>query len=170
MKVDLKIDGKTLSLQTSGDKPLNLILRDDADVTYMDANCDGNACGNCVVLIDGKAALSCLVPAYAARDKEIVTFEGFSRTRPYRDIERAFASAGGEPCPRCRASKYLLVEHILRRCESSKSDLDEAEILQEAGLVKCSCTDAPAFLAAVRAALAYRRRANARGGANANRT
>lgn len=158
MKIDLTVDGKFLSLSLSSDKPLSLLLREDIEVYSLSSNCNGNLCGNCIVLLDGRAVLSCLIPAFEVRNRTVITFDGFSRTRDFRDIERALQSEDVHFCPRCQASQVLLIESIVRRFEGGSSELDEAEILQEASLVKCDCSDSKTFLNVTKKALENRRK------------
>ncbi len=158
MRIELTVDGKYLALSLSSDKPLNLLLQDDLEIRSVTSHCNGELCGNCIVLLEGKAVLSCLVPAFEVRGRTIVTFDGFSRTRDYRDIERAFSSCAVNPCDNCYASRVLLIESIIRRYESTINDFDEAEILQEAELIRCPCLDSRSFLTVARESLFNRRK------------
>ena len=158
MRIELTVDGKYLALSLSSDKPLNLLLQDDLEIRSVTSHCNGELCGNCIVLLEGKAVLSCLVPAFEVRGRTIVTFDGFSRTRDYRDIEKAYSSMQAWPCDGCYAARTLLIESIVRRYESGSSDLDEEEILQEAMLVSCPCMDYDSFLKVVKESLMNRRK------------
>ena len=81
MKIDCTIDGKTLTLSLNSDKPLSLILRENmGDEGYVN-HCSGRMCGLCAVLVDGKAVLSCMVPAFEIRGKTVTTFESFRRSK-----------------------------------------------------------------------------------------
>ena len=104
MTLDCTIDGKTLSLSVNSSKPLLQILSEDVDNNTLTSNCHGDGCGNCLVLVNGYAVLSCMVPAFRLKDADIQTFESFSKTRQYRDIERAYQATGNRPCPNCYAS------------------------------------------------------------------
>ncbi len=132
MKVDCTIDGKTLSLSLNSDKPLSLILKDNIGE---DANhCEGCLCGLCAVLVDGKPALSCLIPAFELRGKDVQTFDGFRKTRAFKDIEKAYETVGAVPCPACFASRSIIF-HSLIADEVTERD----EILKELSVIKCSC-------------------------------
>ena len=162
MKVECTIDGKMLSLSISSDKPLSLILIENLNNPSLESRCFGHQCGNCIVLMNGKAVLSCLVPAFAIKGATITTFEAFSRSRDYRDIEKAIGVVGNTPCSKCEASRVMLIEHILRRYENNDLEIDEGEILQENAIIKCTCMDQKTFLNIVREALAFRRKRNVR--------
>jgi len=115
MRLNCNVNGNQLSLVVNSDKPLSQILKD-LIVSFPDNNqCLGASCGNCVVLLNGEATLSCLVPAFSLNGASILTFEGFRKTRFYHDIERAYNDVGNQPCPQCYASKTLLIESVLTR-------------------------------------------------------
>ena len=72
MKIDCTIDGKALSLSINSNKPLSLILEEDIQNTSISSHCSGRMCGLCVVLMDGKAVLSCLVPAFEIEHSPVI--------------------------------------------------------------------------------------------------
>ncbi len=158
MKIELTVDGKYLALSVSSDKPLNLLLRDDLEIKSVHSHCNGSMCGNCIVLLEGRAVLSCMIPSFAVRGKTIVTYDGFCRTRDYRDIEKAFNACSAFPCDTCYASRVLLIESIVRRYERGGSDIDDNEILQESQLIRCFCMDSASFLAVVKESISNRRK------------
>ena len=86
MKIDCTIDGKTLTLSLNSDKPLSLILRENMGNEETVNHCNGMMCGLCTVLVDGKAVLSCMVPAFEIRGKSVITFDSFRRSRVMKDI------------------------------------------------------------------------------------
>ena len=73
MKIDCTVDGKTLTLSLNSNKPLSLILQENLDNQSNTAHCKGRMCGLCAVLIDGKAELSCMVPAFELKGRNIMT-------------------------------------------------------------------------------------------------
>ena len=93
-------------------------------------------CGLCAVLVDGKPTLSCMVPAFEIRGKEIITFEGFQKTRGMKDIEKAYETVGAAPCPDCYESRTMIFESLI---SDGISDADE--ILKELSIIRCNCLD-----------------------------
>lgn len=160
MKIECVVDGKTVTLNLNSDKPLSLILSEDLDNDSATSYCNGKECGNCIVLVDGKATLACLMPAFAIRGSQIVTFDSFSKSKKYKDIEKAYDLIA-KPCPRCLASRTMLIEHILSKCGET-GELDEKEILVENAMIKCTCLDDTSILAIVKEALASRRKPHVR--------
>jgi aerobic-type carbon monoxide dehydrogenase small subunit (CoxS/CutS family) len=143
-----------------------MILTEDISQEVSLSECNGHLCGNCIVLLDQKPVLSCLIPAFLIRDKEILTFEGFKKTRFWHDIERAYADTHIHPCSHCFASKTLIVESLLQQLfkldNVSESPIDEGTIVKEMRLNTCSCLEAQEIIAIFNAAAAYRRKRRVR--------
>ena len=117
MRLNCNINGSQYSLVVNSDKPLSLILKEQIITFGENSQCLGASCGNCIVLINGNAALSCLVPAFKINGASILTFEGFQKTRFCHDIERAYSDVGNQPCPQCYASKTIIIESILNKVD-----------------------------------------------------
>ena len=162
MRIECNVDGKALSLTVNSIKPLSLILMESYDVPSLKTHCGGKHCGKCLVIFNDQVVLSCLIPAFRAKDAIITTFDGFVRSRDYRDIEKAYASTGFTPCQNCFGAQTLLIESILRRYENNDFAIDTEEILQESTLIKCHCVDSTGFLETVNAALVNRRKRHVR--------
>ena len=122
MRLNCNINGSQYSLVVNSDKPLSEILKEQI-ITFADnSQCLGASCGNCIVLINGSAALSCLLPAFKLNGASILTFEGFQKTRFCHDIERAYADIGNQPCPQCYASKTIIIESILNKVDKENQN------------------------------------------------
>ena len=122
MRLNCNINGCQYSLVVNSDKPLNQILKELIITFAENSQCTGASCGNCIVLINGNAALSCLVPAFKLNGASILTFEGFQKTRFCHDIERAYADIGNQPCPQCYPSKTIIIESILNKVDKENQN------------------------------------------------
>lgn len=157
MKIDCIVDGKTLTLSLNSNKPLSLILQENLDIQSVTSHCRGKMCGLCAVLIDGKAELSCMVPAFELRGKEITTFDQFQKTRNIKDISKAYELLSIEPCSDCYASRSIIFESILN---SGETRPDEIKRLLSA--VHCSCMESDDEVSIVMKAMEIRRKRNVR--------
>ena len=102
MRLNCNINGSQYSLVVSSDKPLSQILREHIITFAENSQCLGASCGNCMVLINGNAALSCLVPAFKINGASILTFERQSSLSLFstKSIKRTrTASADSESVP-----------------------------------------------------------------------
>jgi carbon-monoxide dehydrogenase small subunit len=88
MPVQLKINGEQRESNSNPLTPLVDVLRDEFFLTGAKVVCREGFCGACMVLLDRKPVVSCLMPAGLAAGGDIRTVE-------------ALAPAG--TCRRCRA-------------------------------------------------------------------
>ena len=114
-------------------------------------------CGLCAVLIDGKAELSCMVPAFELKGRNIITFDQFQKTRNMKDIAKAYEMAGVEPCKDCYASRSLIFESLI-----SSEETTPDEIKRTMSVVKCNCMETADEVNVVTKALDIRRKRNVR--------
>ena len=171
MKINCTIDGNQYNLTVNADKPLYSILTELFPSFQIQNGCRKASCGNCMVLINGSAVLSCLVPAFRVPGTAILTYSGFRKTRFCHDIERAYAETGITPCSQCYASKTLLIGSLLNRMDQSKPGIQEIKytasvspeyLEKELSLINCRCTEISKLENVIRLAYTYRRRRSGR--------
>lgn len=165
MNIECSVDGKPVLLTVNSNKPLNLILMEEFDPPLMKVHCAGNQCGYCVVFINDTAALSCLIPAFRLKGAQILTFEGYCKTRFWHDIERAYNDTGFQPCPRCLAPRTLILESLLQRIgkpDQAETALDSSVIVRELNLCPCTCLNDVELVAIYNTAANYRRKRRVR--------
>lgn len=158
MTIGFTLNGKNVSVDVEPEKRLVDVLRENFQLTRTKAGCYEGTCGVCSVLSGGRLACSCLLPAFTARGTDIVTIEGYSRTREYTEIIRAFAEANYYPCDYCSSGRILAVEALL----NEHPDPSETEILTATSGITCQCADYTALVKAVEIA-AFARKMRRRG-------
>ena len=62
--------------------------------------CEAGVCGACTVLVDGKPAVSCLLPAKAAAGRHVTTIEGLDR-EGLHPVQKAFIACDALQCGFC---------------------------------------------------------------------
>ena len=72
--MNLVINGKSCTV-ADDDAMLIDVVRN-GGLTGTKLVCGGGVCGACTVLLDDKPVVSCLMPAKAARDRQVTTVEG----------------------------------------------------------------------------------------------
>ena len=115
MKISFTLNGTITTVNVPPEKRLVDVLREDCDLRATKAGCYAGECGSCTIIRDGDIAQACLIPAFAARESEITTIEGFSKTRAYREIMAGFDDAGYRPCRYCKQSRVLCSHLLLSR-------------------------------------------------------
>ena len=154
MIIDFIIDGNQTELDIN---PMTLLvnaLKKRFDIVSAHYSCTSGECGDCAVLVNNQLQLSCLLPVFAIKGKEVVTYEGFKKTKDYADIVRAFSFAGYQPCEYCMPSKILSIHALL---ETNLSP-GKQEILDSLSGSSCFCSGYSALIKAVNYAAANRKR------------
>ena len=99
MKITLKVNGVTRTLEAEPDMPLLWALRDFLSLKGAKYGCGIGACGACTVLVNGRAMRSCAVPLKALEGDEVRTIEGLGGNHP---VQLGWPST--LPAPACRRS------------------------------------------------------------------
>lgn len=145
MTLTLKVNGKSQRVEAEPDTPLLYVLRNDLALNGAKFGCGLAQCGVCAVLIDGKAALSCVTPVGSVTDAEIVTLEGLGNLDNPHPLQRAFIAEQAAQCGYCAPGMIMAALDLLRR-NASPSEQDVREAL--AGNL-CRCGAHPRIIRAV---------------------
>lgn len=125
-QVNLKINGQDHSLLVPADMPLLWVLRDKLDLVGSKYSCGMGICGSCTVLVNGRPAQSCMLPAGKMGGKEIVTIEGFAPDGDH-PVQRAWNEEDVPQCGYCQGGQVLTAAALLERNPNpSDQDIDEA--------------------------------------------
>ncbi|MFC1909950.1 (2Fe-2S)-binding protein [Chloroflexota bacterium] len=146
--VVLNVNGKPYELILEPHMLLVDVLRDKLGLTGTKYACGTGDCGACLVLIDGKPALSCLTLAVTVRDKEILTIEGMSDGGNLHPIQQAFLDNGAVQCGYCTPGMVLSTKALL----DENSDPSEGEVREALAGNLCRCTGYVKIVSAVMAA------------------
>lgn len=136
MTIGFILNGEDVVVQTSLDKRLVDLLRENFRLLGAKAGCRVGRCGSCSVIFNGKVVPSCLISAFRVRGGEVITIEGFAQTDEYQDIFNGFSRAGVENCGYCDSAKILATEALLERNPRP----ERQEILEAFNGVVCRCT------------------------------
>ncbi len=74
--IQLDVNGKKITAEFYPQTPLLYVLRNQLALNGPKYGCGLGQCGSCMVLIDGQAGLSCVIPADGLADKKITTLAG----------------------------------------------------------------------------------------------
>ena len=107
------VNGKQVTVQIESDELLVDVLRDRLGLTGTKIGCNEGECGACTVIMDGKAVLSCLIPAMRAQGRDIITIEGLSDGDILHPLQQAFVDHGAVQCGYCTPGFVMSAKALL---------------------------------------------------------
>jgi carbon-monoxide dehydrogenase small subunit len=148
IRLHLTVNETMVEVETTPNRRLLDILRDDLDLTGTKEGCGIGECGACTVLMDGKAVNACLVIAPQAEGKEILTVEGLAKDGKLHPLQQAFLENFAFQCGFCTPGMLLAAKALLDRNSNPSRD----EIREGLAGVLCRCTGYVQIFEAVEAA------------------
>ena len=131
----LRVNGEDYEIFTDSWKTLERVLRDDLGLTGVKEGCNTGNCGVCTVLIDGKAVKSCLVLAFQAQGKDILTIEGLSKSGLH-PLQQAFIDHFAIQCGFCTPGMVLVAKALLD--ENPNPTEEEVKLGLSGNLCRCT--------------------------------
>jgi len=149
-RITLSINGHSHDIDVPPDMPLLWVLRDKLNLTGTKYSCGNGVCGTCMVLADGTAARSCVMPAAGLAGVEIITIEGLDPTGDH-PAQRAWDEEDVSQCGYCQGGQLLTAVAMLRR----NPNPTDAEIDSAMAGTLCRCGTYPRLRKAVKRAAEY---------------
>ena len=131
-----RVNGETVSVDTSPIRRLSEVLRDDLGLTGTKVGCDAGDCGACTVRLDGDAVCSCLVAVGQVDGRDVATVEGLGRDGELAPVQAAFIRCGGAQCGICTPGMLMAARAYL---DGGGTD-DDAAIREAIAGNLCRCT------------------------------
>ncbi|MBV6417616.1 MAG: Carbon monoxide dehydrogenase small chain [Steroidobacteraceae bacterium] len=146
----ITVNGRVHEAEVEPRLTLADFLRHELHLGGTHVGCEHGICGVCSVLINGKAARSCLALAVQLDGAEVTTIEGLRNreTGQLHPIQQAFVEAHGLQCGFCTPGFIVTTLELLR----DNPDPSDAQIKEALGGNLCRCTGYESILASVRLA------------------
>ncbi len=148
MTVEMTVNGVRRRASVPPLKRLLDVLREDLALPGSKEGCGEGECGACTVLIDGRTACSCLVPAAQAHGARVTTVEGLAKRGRLTALQQTFIDMGAAQCGICTPGMLVTSCELLARCKGRVPGDDEVREALAGNL--CRCTGYQKIVDAVR--------------------
>lgn len=108
------INGKPYVLTGASDMSLLHLLRDKIGLTGSKVGCEEGECGACMVFMDGRAVVSCLIPAARAHQANITTIEGLGENGELDPVQKSFIEHAAVQCGYCTPGFVMSAVKLLQ--------------------------------------------------------
>ncbi len=132
---NLRVNGASRTVRTDADTPLLYVLRNDFELNSPKYGCGLAQCGACTVIIDGKAARSCVTPCSASVGKNITTLESLGTVDKLHPLQKAFLDEQAAQCGYCTNGMIMSAKALL----DVNPKPTEAQIKQALAANLCRC-------------------------------
>ncbi len=152
--VQIMVNDQKRSAEISPRLLLSDCLRHTLGLPGTHVGCEHGVCGACTVVVDGRAARSCLMFAVQADGAQVKTIEGLSKDGALHPIQEAFWEEHGLQCGFCTPGMLMMAYELLH---ANPNPTDE-EIREAISGNLCRCTGYTYIVNAVRSAAAKMRK------------
>ena len=133
MNVEFTLNGRKVDVIIEADETLYAVLRR-LGMYSVKCGCETTNCGLCTVHMDGKAVLSCSVPAARCAGHEITTLEGLQQEA--KRLGECLAGEGAEQCGFCAPGLMMNVFALAR--ENPHATDAQIDAFLAGNLCRCS--------------------------------
>jgi nicotinate dehydrogenase subunit A len=148
--IELTVNGSVHAVTVNPTVTLLQVLRHDLGLSGPKYGCGLGQCGACLVLLDGKAARSCVLPVAAAAALHVTTLEGLARDGVLHAVQQAFIAKQGGQCGYCLNGMIMRTVALLEQVPAPS----EPEIREALKWNLCRCGAHEEILQSVRDAIA----------------
>ena len=133
MNIEFVLNGRRVSAAVEADDSLYRVLRG-LGMYSVKCGCETTNCGLCTVHMDGRAVLSCSVPAARCAGHEITTLEGL--TEEAAKLAACLAGEGAEQCGFCAPGMMMNVLALAK--ENPHATDAQIDAFMAGNLCRCS--------------------------------
>ena len=134
MAVELKVNGRSVSVDAPESTPLLWVLREELKLTGTKFGCGVGQCGACMVHLDGRRMFSCLLPLSEIKGRAITTIEGLAPGRRH-PLQKAWIAEQVPPCGYCQSGQLMSAAELL----AAHSRPTREQIVDHMSALICRC-------------------------------
>ncbi len=137
MQVQLKVNGKSVTVDAAPNTLLVQAIREHLHLTGTHVGCDTAQCGACTVLVDGRAVKSCNTLLAQVSGQEVTTIEGVAAADgTMHPMQAAFKECHGLQCGFCTPGMVMSAIDLCKR--HPKADATQIREQLEGNLCRCT--------------------------------
>jgi nicotinate dehydrogenase subunit A len=133
--LELTVNGRAVRVEVAPQTTLLHLLRNDLGLNGAKYGCGLGACGACTVLVDGRVARACLIPAAGVAGRQVTTLEGLGTRDAPHPVQQAFIDCQAAQCGYCTSGMVVATAALLQRVPRP-SEAQAREALQH-NLCRC---------------------------------
>ena len=151
--LQLTVNGETRTITVDPSTPLLYVLRNEFALNGPKYGCGLQQCGSCMVLVDGEARPTCVLPVSAVEGQSITTLKGLSDGDELHPVQEAFVEEQAAQCGYCVNGMIITAVALL----NENPDPDADAIRNGMSPVLCRCGTYARFERAIQSAAAKMR-------------
>ena len=152
--IQTTINGQQFAVSDNTHRNLLGLIRDRVGLIGTKNGCEEGECGACTVHMDGKAVVSCLVPAPRAHNAVITTVEGIADEGKLHPVQQAFIDHAAVQCGYCTPGFIMSGVKLLEEISEPNEDTIKEGISGNL----CRCTGYYKIVEAIEEAASVSRR------------
>jgi nicotinate dehydrogenase subunit A len=132
---ELMVNGKKHKIESGPSTPLLYILRNNLGLNGPKFGCGMQQCGACMILLDGRASPSCMLPVSAVAQRSVTTLEGLEKNNQLHPVQQAFIDEQAAQCGYCLNGMVMAAVSLLQ----NNPKPDDRQIKESMQICLCRC-------------------------------
>jgi nicotinate dehydrogenase subunit A len=135
-KYSFQVNGRAVTVESwDPAQPLLYLLRNSIGLHGPKFGCGLAQCGACTVLIEGKAARSCVTPVKDVAGRSVMTLEGLGTPEKPDAVQAAFIAEQAAQCGYCTNGMIMSAKSLLN--QTPKPTLEQVKQALAGNLCRC---------------------------------
>lgn len=135
-KYNFQLNGRAVSVESwDPNQPILYLLRNALGLHGPKFGCGLAQCGACTVLVDGKAARSCVTPVRQVAGRSVTTLEGLGTPEKPDPLQAAFIAEQASQCGYCTNGMIMAAKSLLN--QTPKPALEQVKQGLAGNLCRC---------------------------------
>ena len=135
-KYSFQLNGRSVTVESwDPAQPVLYLLRNALGLHGPKFGCGLAQCGACAVLIEGKAARSCVTPISRVANRSVTTLEGLGTPEKPDPVQAAFIAEQAAQCGYCTNGMVMAAKALLN--QTPKPTLEQAKQALAGNLCRC---------------------------------